>query len=185
MRLWSPRGSRRAASSPPRPRGGPADYISPAGRTSIWSKARSKRAGGDSLGSTGPRVGRPAWLRERSPSPRLDALDRAPALDSHSSVEHDAAVGRAPDRVEVSLDHLGDLAKEQGKAQDQLAKRRAVERSGTPEPVYLQSRRRGRSRSVRRSRRRSRAAGGTRPFRQARPGARRGRPQSRSPDRDR
>jgi hypothetical protein len=40
-------------------------------------------------------------------------------------------------RVEVSLDHLGDLPEQQGKAQDQLAQRRTIERGGAPEPVQL------------------------------------------------
>jgi hypothetical protein len=54
-------------------------------------------------------------------SPRLDALDWAPRLDSQSHVEHDAAAGHATDRVEVGLDHLRDLPEQEGKAQDQLA----------------------------------------------------------------
>ena len=70
-------------------------------------------------------------------SPRLDALDGAPAPDSQSHVEHDAAVRRAPDRVEVGLDYLGDLPEQQGEAQGQLAQRRTIERSGAPEPVQL------------------------------------------------
>ena len=61
----------------------------------------------------------------------------APALDSQSHVKHDTAVRRAPDRIEVSLDHLGDLPEQQGKAQDQLAQRHTIERSGAPEPVQL------------------------------------------------
>jgi hypothetical protein len=53
--------------------------------------------------------------------PGLDALDRAPGLDSESHVEHDAAVCHASDGVEVGLDHLRDLQEQQGEAQDQLA----------------------------------------------------------------
>jgi hypothetical protein len=42
-------------------------------------------------------------------SPGLDALDRAPGLDSQLHVEHDAAVGHAANGVEVSFDHLRGL----------------------------------------------------------------------------
>jgi hypothetical protein len=58
-------------------------------------------------------------------------------LDSQSHVEHDATVCRAPHRVEVGLDDLGDLPEQQSEAQDQLAQRRTIERSRAPKPVQL------------------------------------------------
>ncbi len=56
---------------------------------------------------------RPARVRKRSPSPRLHALGRAPALDSQARVENEAALRAAADGVEVSLNDLGDLPEQQ------------------------------------------------------------------------
>jgi len=41
------------------------------------------------------------------------------------------------DRVEVSLDHLGNLAEQEREAQDQLVQRRAIGRGGAPQPAQL------------------------------------------------
>ena len=113
---------------------------------------------------TAPRVGGSSSA-SAAPSPRLDALDWAPALDSQSHVEHDAAVGHASDGVEVGLDDLGDLAEQQGEAQDQLAQRLTIERRGCRGTRPAGWRRPRRSRSARRLLRPLPAAGGTQPFR--------------------
>ena len=78
--------------------------------------------------STVPAAG---WL------PGLDALDWAPAFDSESHVEHDAAVCHASDGVEVSLDDLRGLYEQESEAQDQLAERRTIEQRAAAESVQL------------------------------------------------
>ena len=58
-------------------------------------------------------------------------------LDSESHVEHDAAACHAADGVEVRLDHLRDFQEQEGKAQDQLAQRGAIEQRAAAEAVQL------------------------------------------------
>jgi hypothetical protein len=70
-------------------------------------------------------------------SPGLDAFDWAPGFDSQSHVEHDAAVRHAPNRIEVSLDHLRDLPQQQGEAQDQIAQCLSIKQSAAAVPVEL------------------------------------------------
>ena len=137
--------------------------------------------GGCGRSAGAPAVGVPAWLRIEARHHVLDALDRAPALDSRSRVEHDAAVGRAPDRVEVSLDDLGDLPEQQGKAQDQLAQRLAVARAAPRNPSSsVATPAAGVDQFVGLDVRRRRQPARNR-FDRARPGDRRGRPRSRCP----
>jgi GAF domain-containing protein len=77
------------------------------------------------------RVPAAGWL------PGLDALDWAPAFDSESHVEHDAAVCHASDGVEVSLDDLRGLYEQESEAQDQLAERRTIEQRAAAESLQL------------------------------------------------
>ena len=93
------------------------------------------RARGAALADIAPRqasrVPAAGWLLG------LDALDWAPAFDSESHVEHDAAVCHASDGVEVSLDDLRGLYEQESEAQDQLAERRTIEQRAAAESVQL------------------------------------------------
>ena len=77
------------------------------------------------------RVPAAGWL------PALDALNWAPAFDSESHVEYDAAVCHASDGVEVSLDDLWELQEQEREAQDQLAQRCTIEQRAAAESVQL------------------------------------------------
>jgi len=60
-----------------------------------------------------------------------------PALDAHPQVEDLATHRHATDGIEVGLDELGNLAYQQGEAQDELAHRPPIERRMAAEPAEL------------------------------------------------
>jgi hypothetical protein len=64
-------------------------------------------------------------------------LTGRPALDAYPQVEDLATHRHATDGIEVGLDELGNLAYQQGEAQDELAHRPPIERRMAAEPAEL------------------------------------------------
>ena len=73
----------------------------------------------------------------RARSPGLDALGWSRTLDPQAHVEHHAAIGHAPHRVQVGLDDLRRFAKQQREAQYELAQCGPIEEGQAAGSVEL------------------------------------------------